>query len=208
MTPEDSAQTSGCDRIRSMFENSTRLTSTDEHNSREARERPDAWFCELALQETAIEPASKTAAIASSPPQESPSQAGPIATAVVNAVGGSQPSADSGPTSGAASPVDGLRRQHVKASDQGFLRIQVKHYVILLDWRGRTLRGQVYRDSRSPGTNRGQAGTQSIELGGDVRGFGRLFKQAAGRPSSLVDAAARRSRRWFQGKAAARTAFV
>jgi hypothetical protein len=41
-----------------------------------------------------------------------------------------------------------------------------------------------------------------------VRGFGRLFKQAAGRPSSLVDAAARRSRRWFQGKAAARTAFV
>ena len=39
-------------------------------------------------------------------------------------------------------------------------------------------------------------------------GFGRLFKQAAGRSSSLVVAAARRSRRWFQGKAAARTAFV
>jgi hypothetical protein len=37
---------------------------------------------------------------------------------------------------------------------------------------------------------------------------GRLFKQAAGRSSSLVDAAARRSRCWFQGKAAARTAFV
>jgi hypothetical protein len=35
-----------------------------------------------------------------------------------------------------------------------------------------------------------------------------MFKQAAGRPSSLVDAAARRSRRWFQGKAATRTAFV
>ena len=34
-----------------------------------------------------------------------------------------------------------------------------------------------------------------------VRGFGRLFKQAARRSSSLVDAAARRSRRWFQGKA-------
>ena len=41
-----------------------------------------------------------------------------------------------------------------------------------------------------------------------VRGFGPLFKQAAGRSSSLVDAAARRSGRWFQGKAAARTAFV
>ena len=41
-----------------------------------------------------------------------------------------------------------------------------------------------------------------------VRGFGRLFKQAAGRSSSLVDAAARCSRRWFQGRAAARTAFL
>jgi hypothetical protein len=38
-----------------------------------------------------------------------------------------------------------------------------------------------------------------------VRGFGRLFKQAAGRSSSLVDAAARR---WFQGKAAAQMAFI
>jgi hypothetical protein len=37
---------------------------------------------------------------------------------------------------------------------------------------------------------------------------GRLIKQAVGRSSSLVDAAARRSRRWFQGKAAARTAFA
>jgi hypothetical protein len=35
-----------------------------------------------------------------------------------------------------------------------------------------------------------------------------MFKHAAGRSGSLVDAAARRSRRWFQGKAAARTAFV
>ncbi len=41
-----------------------------------------------------------------------------------------------------------------------------------------------------------------------VRGFGRLFQHAAGRSSSLVDAAARSSRRWFQGKPAARTALV
>ena len=41
-----------------------------------------------------------------------------------------------------------------------------------------------------------------------VRGFGRLFKQAAGRSSVLVDAAARCSRRWFQGKEAARMAFL
>ncbi len=41
-----------------------------------------------------------------------------------------------------------------------------------------------------------------------VRGFGRLLKQAAGRSSSLVDAAARCSRRWFQGKEAARMDFL
>jgi hypothetical protein len=41
-----------------------------------------------------------------------------------------------------------------------------------------------------------------------VRGFGRLFKPAAGRSTSLIDAAARRSRRWFQGQAAGRAAFV
>jgi hypothetical protein len=41
-----------------------------------------------------------------------------------------------------------------------------------------------------------------------VRGFGRLFKQAARRSSSLVDSVARRSRRWFRGKAAVRSAFV
>jgi hypothetical protein len=32
-----------------------------------------------------------------------------------------------------------------------------------------------------------------------LRGFGRLFKQAAGRSNSLVDAASRRARRLFQG---------
>ena len=41
-----------------------------------------------------------------------------------------------------------------------------------------------------------------------VRGFGRLFEQAAGRPRSFVDAAARYLRRRFQGKTAARSAFV
>jgi hypothetical protein len=41
-----------------------------------------------------------------------------------------------------------------------------------------------------------------------VRDFGRMFKQAAGRAGSLMSAAPRCSRRWFQGKAAARVAFL
>ena len=208
-TPEESAYTSGCDRIRSMLEISTRLTSKDEHSSLETCERPDAWLCELTLQETATEPASTTAVGAASPPQESASQAGPVATAVADAVGGSQPSADSGPTSGVAAPVEAPRRLHVRASDQGFLPIEVEHYVMLLDWTGRELRADkrgAIPDHLAPIVDRlGLNRSNWVET---VRGFGRLFKQAAGRSSSLVDAAACRSRRWFQGKAAARAAFV
>jgi len=188
-----------------MLQTSTRLTSKDENSPLEACERPDAWLCELTLQETATEPASTTAVGAASPRRESASEAGPVAIAVADAVGASQPSADSGPTSGVAAP----RRLHARASDQGFLPIEVEHYVMLLDWTGRELRADkrgAIPDHLAPIVERlGLNRSNWVET---VRGFGRLFKQAAGRSSSLVDAAARRSRRWFQGKAAARTAFV
>src|SRR5271157_5587146 len=131
-TPEESAYTSGRDRIQSMLETSTRLTSKDENSPLETCERPDAWLCELTVQETATEPASTTAVGAASPRRESASEAGPVAIAVADAVGASQPSADSGPTSGAAAP----RRLHPRASDLGFLPIEVEHYVMLLDWTG------------------------------------------------------------------------
>jgi hypothetical protein len=41
-----------------------------------------------------------------------------------------------------------------------------------------------------------------------VREFGRMFKQAAGRASSLARAAPGCLRRWFQGRTAAQAAFV
>jgi REP element-mobilizing transposase RayT len=204
-TPEESAYTSGRDRIQSMLETSTRLTAKDENSLLETRERPDAWLCELTLQETATERAFTTAIGAASPRRESASEAGPVAIAVADAVGASQPSADSDPTSGVAAP----RRLHARASDQGFLPIEVEHYVMLLDWTGRELRADkrgAIPDHLAPIVERlGLNRSNWVET---VRGFGRLFKQAAGRSSSLVDAAARRSRRWFQGKAAARAAFV
>jgi hypothetical protein len=163
----------------------------------------------MTLRERAIEPASTSVVTAASPPRESASQAGPMAIAVADAVGGSQRSADSGPTSGAAAPVQALSRLPVRASDQGFLPIQVEHYLMLLDWTGRELRADkrgAIPDHLAPILDRlGLNRSNWVET---VRGFGRLFKQAAGRSGSLVDAAARRLRRWFQGKAAARTAFV
>jgi hypothetical protein len=91
----------------------------------------------------------------------------------------------------------------------GLFAIEVYGYVILLDWTGRELRADkrgAIPDHLAPIMER--LGLNRLNCVETVRGFGRLFKQAAGRSSSLVDAAARRSRRWFQGKAAARTAFV
>jgi hypothetical protein len=81
--------------------------------------------------------------------------------------------------------------------------------IMLLDWTGRELHAEkrgAIPDHLAPIVDR--LGINRSNWVETVRGFGRLFKQAAGRSSSLVDAAARRSRRWFQGKAAARTAFM
>ena len=81
--------------------------------------------------------------------------------------------------------------------------------LMLLDWTGRELRADkrgAIPEHLAPIVERlGLNPSNWVET---VRGFGRLFKQAAGRSSVLVDAAARCSRRWFQGKEAARMAFL
>jgi len=204
-TPEESVYASGHDRILSMHQTSTGLISNDEASQPETRQRDDAWLCELTLQETATERATTTATTS----LELPSQAGPIATAATDAVAVVHCSDDSGAIAGVAAAGEAPRRLHVRASDQGFLPISVEHYVMLLDWTGRELRADkrgAIPDHLAPIVERlGLNRSNWVET---VRGFGRLFKQAAGRSSSLIDAAACRSRRWFQGKAAARTAFV
>ena len=98
------------------------------------------------------------------------------------------------------------RHLHVRASDQGFLPISVEHHVMLLDWTGgnsaRTSAGR-FRDHLAPIVERlGLDRSNWVETGG----LGRLFKQAAGRSSSLIDAAAPRLG-WFQGKRRQRAAF-
>jgi hypothetical protein len=152
---------------------------------------------------------STTAVSATSAPLKLASPAGLIATAVADPVCGFEPSDDSGSISGFAAPVEALRRLHVRVSDQGFLPIQVDHYFMLLDWTGRELCADklgAIPEHLAPIVNRlGLNPSNWVET---VHGFSRMFKQAAGRSSVLVDAAARRSRRWFQGKEAARMAFL
>jgi REP element-mobilizing transposase RayT len=208
-TPEESPYTSGRDRIQGMRGSSTRSPSREEPNLPETCERTDAWLCELTIQESTTEPAFTTAVRAASIPQEPASQAGPIAIAATVAVDEVQRRADSGTIAGVAAAGESPRLLHVRASDQGFLPISLEHYAMLLDWTGRQLRADkrgAIPDHLAPIMERLALNRSNwVET---VRGFGRLFKQAAGRQSSLTDAAARRSRRWFQGKAAARTAFV
>jgi hypothetical protein len=81
--------------------------------------------------------------------------------------------------------------------------------MMLLDWTGRELRADkrgAIPEHLAPIVER--LGLNQSNWVETVRGFGRLFKQAAGRSSLLVDAVARCSRRWFQEKEAARMAFL
>jgi hypothetical protein len=101
------------------------------------------------------------------------------------------------------------RPLRARASDQGFLPIAIRKCVMLLYWTGRQLR----RDQRgaipedlAPILDR--LGVNRSNWVQTVREFGRMFKQAAGRASSLVHAASRCSLRWFQNKAAAQVAFL
>jgi hypothetical protein len=76
------------DRLRDLaglfaIEISTRSTSKDENSPLKTCERPDAWLCELTLQETATKPASTTAVDAASPRRESATAAGPVAIAAL-----------------------------------------------------------------------------------------------------------------------------
>ena len=95
-----------------------------------------------------------------------------------------------------------------RASNRGYLPIELEKYLSLLDWTGRELRegsrGRI-PGKLSPILDRlGLNGECWLET---VRHFRRWFKRAAGGRDSLADAAMRCGRRWFQGQCAAKIAF-
>ena len=114
------------------------------------------------------------------------------------------------------SPVELDRRDRTwtsksrrRASDLGFLPLKLDQYLQLLDWTGR----QVRADKRgaipaelAPILERLQVSTNCwVDL---VAGFGRWFRRAVGRPSSMTEESQRRGCRWLQGISHARQAFV
>jgi hypothetical protein len=200
-TPEESEFTSAFDRIRSLpasLSDSARdgtssleepaLENSIEHISPAEAARPDAWLCELTLNEGA----SKLPDAARLPEQ--------VATRVV--------AANDGEVEAEACPCCARPKLAARASDRGYLPIELAKYLSLVDWTGRELR------AGSRGTIPGQLSPilDRLGLNGDcwletVRHFGRWFKRAAGGRDSLAAAAMRCGRRWFQGQRAAKMAF-
>ena len=198
-TPEESEFTSAFDRIRSLpasLSDSARdatssleepaLEDSIEHISPAEAERPDAWLCELTLNEGA----SELPDVAPLPEQ--------VATRVVSANDGEAK----------ACPCSTRPKLAARASDRGYLPIELEKYLSLLDWTGRELRAE----SRGAIPGRLSPILDRLGLNGEcwletVRHFGRWFKRAAGGRDSLAAAAMRCGRRWFQGQCAAKIAF-
>jgi hypothetical protein len=208
-TPEESQFTSGFDRIRGLAEQMVAPSSSPEDDGIAACGSPEPWLCEMTLDETDVirgsprEEQSMPPAQQTAPPAEPvyPSHREPEACPAPLASGGAPP------------PVRRLgplpRLLRARASDQGFLPIETRKYIMLLDWTGREIR------VHKPGAIPEHLAPILDRLGLDrsnwvktVREFGRMFKQAAGRASSLARSAPGCSRRCFQGKAAAQAAFV
>jgi hypothetical protein len=167
-----------------------------------------SWFI-LTLQETDVVPRTGQAEGSPVAPSETAPPGELIATDHVDAAGRRAPAGSAAAVSTVPLKAVLERPLPARASDQGFLPIETRKYVMLLDWTGRELRRDkrgAIPDDLAPILDR--LGVDRSNWVHTVRDFGRMFKQAAGRASSLVRAAPRCSRRWFQGKAAARVAFL
>jgi hypothetical protein len=199
VTPEESEYTSAFDRIRSFQAalsdsapdgesplNEPALGVSIEHISPPDKERPDAWLCELTLNERAI---------------EQPDATRSSEKVAICAVG-------EDPGEAEARPRRSRPKVRARASDRGYLAIELEKYLSLLDWTGRELRAGsrgTIPDRLSPILDR--LGLNCECWLDTVRHFGRWFKRAAGGRDSLAAAAMKSGRRWLQGQCAARIAF-
>ena len=87
-----------------------------------------------------------------------------------------------------------------RASDKGFLAMTLQSYLQLLDWTGRQLRrdgkrGRIPIELEPILQRIGMSSELWCEV---VSRFGKIFQRAAGRPSSLAEAATARGQRWYQ----------
>ena len=103
-----------------------------------------------------------------------------------------------------AAPGGSARR----ASDRGFLPMTLDEYLELLDWTGR----QVRSDKRGAIPAELRPILERLQINADawvdtIERFGRTFRRAIGRASSMAAFAASRGKSWFQGVTASKMAF-
>ncbi len=207
-TPEESDYTSGVDRIRDLRVNAADCAppiASGPSVNRAARCAD--WLCELTLDEAATAPAPSS--VVGEQSEENQAGAPECWSSPADVPDVSDRSASAMPASATALVAHTKPKIGPRASNQGFLPVEIKKYLMLLDWTGRELRRDkrgAIPDHLAPILDRlGLEQTHWVET---VQDFGRMFKQAAGRWSSLTQAAPRCSRRWFQGKSAAQLAFL
>jgi hypothetical protein len=186
----------GFDRIPSLAETSAASQSSHDASALDTSERPDAWLCELTLRETGV------VAVAAHPDGPQPPQTGstpePQPTDIFLHEGESRSATTASIDRIAAGwfEVQSGSCLRARASDQGFLPIETGKYLMLLNWTGREIRADkrgAIPDHLAPLLDR--LGLDRSNWVNTVRDFGRMFKQAAGRVSSLARAAPRCSRR-------------
>ncbi len=203
-TPEQSKHTSAFDRIRSMQAANGDSRPCGQMNPEEAPAhdttetiatcdsgRPDAWLCELTLQEGPN-------ASADASPATADAGAADVGAAVVESAveQAEPPTPRSQPTPAA------------RASNQGFLPIELPKYLSLLDWTGREIRA----DAKGAIPEHLAPILERLNVNGErwvdtVKHFGRSFKRAVGRRDAMAAQAERSGRKWFQGQRAATAAF-
>ncbi len=145
-TPEKSQFTSGADRILDLVGAPGGLCSSREEGSTETSNRAGPWLCELTLRENEVVPITRQAEGSPAASSETVEACEPIAGDHVDAAGRRAPAGSSATFSAVPLQAASKRPLPVRASNQGFLPIETRKYVMLLDRRA----------GKSGGTSAGQ----------------------------------------------------
>jgi REP element-mobilizing transposase RayT len=199
-TPEESEFTSAYDRIRSLQANRSgsatarapsaqaiETPASPEQNSTDEPCLPDAWLCEMTIDERA-------------------SALSAARRLTEQNVGRVDADCQAGESMRERQPA---LKALARASNRRYLPMELESYLSLLDWTGRELRA----GSRGTIPRRLSPILERLGLNDEcwletVSNFGRWFKRAAGGRISLASGALRSGRRWFQGQRVAKIAFV
>jgi hypothetical protein len=135
-TPEQSQFTSGCDRILSLAGTPGGFHSSHDESSAETLDRPNEWLCELTLRETEVVSRTGQSGSSSAAPLETVPSREPIASDDEDGAGCPAPARSSAVVSAVLRQAESKRPLPARVSDQGFLPIDTRKYVMLLDWTG------------------------------------------------------------------------